>query len=118
MKTRRFIAMWDMYGLEALFDVDKHLKEFKQWEQEKIWSTLQEKPVKPKPPGIPLRSMILRAQVNHQRFYEIYEFKSNVPEKDIRESFESNPQSLVDWIRENGDKIYSGRSSIKEPVIL
>jgi hypothetical protein len=34
-KTTRFVAMWDMTGLESLINVTKIEKEHEQWEKEK-----------------------------------------------------------------------------------
>ena len=99
--------MWDIQGLECIFDVNKAMDDIEQWEKEAIWSTLKEESRGKRPNPIPLQMMILRARVNSQRSYEIYEFTSLVSMEEIREAFESNPQPLVNWIRDNGEKIYS-----------
>lgn len=106
-RVNHFIAMWDMQGLECIFDVNKAMDDIEQWEKEAIWSTLKEESRGKRPNPIPLQMMILRARVNSQRSYEIYEFTSLVSMEEIREAFESNPQPLVNWIRDNGKKIYS-----------
>lgn len=99
--------MWDMLGLECIFDVGAYLAEIEQWEKEAIWSTLKEERHKEKPKPIPLQMMILRAKMNSQRSYEIYEFTSTIPMNEIRKEFARDPQPLVEWIRENGHKVYS-----------
>lgn len=99
--------MWDMLGLECIFDVSKAMNEIEQWEKEAIWSTLKEQPHTKRPNPIPLQMMILRARANSQRAYEIYEFNSTLGYSELKEAFESNPQPIVEWIRENGKKVYS-----------
>lgn len=100
--------MWDMLGLECLFDVDKHMNDHDVWEKEKIVAILKESKTHPlKPAGIPLQIMILRAKVNSQRAYEIYEFISTMDYDEITEAFNDDPQPVVEWIRNNGKKVYS-----------
>lgn len=103
--------MWDCNGLESLFNVDTAKSEIAAWEKEKIFATLREENIRPRPNPIPLNMMILRARVNSQRKYEIYEFNSTIGELELREQFLTDPQPLVDWIRQNGHKIYSDHST-------
>lgn len=109
--------MWDMYGLECLFDVDEAMADLEQWEKEKVVSILKEETHPPKPSGIPINLLILRAKVNSQRQYEIYEFISSMTEKEIRNTFNTDPQIIVDWIRKNGYKVYSDYVSDLKQVI-
>ena len=106
---KQYLAMWDMYGLEFIFDTSK-------WEKEYMWSILSEKP-KPTTPSIQL--MILRAKANSQRCYEIYSFNADdgLTEESIKLAFESSPQGIVDFIRSNGSKIYSDRAEKKAIII-
>ena len=117
-KTTRFVAMWDMTGLESLINVTQIEKEHEQWEKEKVWSILKEENIKLKPPMVPLMMMIMRAKANMQRHYEIYTFDSELSEKDIREAFETSPQVIVDCIRNVGHKFYSDRADKKQQVIV
>jgi len=110
--------MWDMTGLECLINVSKVEEEHEQWEKEKIWRILKEENKTVKPANIPLDSMIMRARFNSQRCYEIYTFDSELSEKDIRETFESDPQVMVDAIRNVGHKFYSDRADKKTQVIV
>lgn len=105
---RQYLAMWDMYGLEFIFDTSK-------WEKEYMWSILSEKP-KPTTPSIQM--MILRAKANPQRCYEIYAFNADddLTEESIKSAFESAPQGMVDFIRTNGQKIYSDRATQKAVI--
>ena len=104
----QYLAMWDMYGLEFIFDTTK-------WEKEYMWSILSEKP-KPTTPSIQM--MILRAKANSQRCYEIYSFNADdgITEESIKLAFESAPQGIVDFIRANGQKIYSDRATQKAVI--
>jgi len=107
-KTKHYLAMWDMLGLECLFDVGQHMKEYDDWEKQKIVAILKESKTQPlKPAGIPLQELILRAKFNSQRSYEIYEFNSTMDYNELKEAFNDNPQPIVEWIRTNGKKVYS-----------
>lgn len=117
-KTTRFVVMWDMLGLEALINVTKIEKEHEQWEKENIFRILKEQDPTPRPAHVPLQMMILRAKTNSQRHYEIYAFDSELSEEDIRETFESDPQVIVDAIRNVGHKFYSDRANKKQQVIV
>ena len=106
-KTKHYLAMWDMQGLESLHDVDLHMKKYNEWEQQKVVAILKEERIPNQPLGIPLQMMILRASANSQRAYEIYEFNSTVEYDELKEAFNDNPQPIVEWIRTNGKKVYS-----------
>ena len=106
-KTKHYLAMWDMLGLECLFDVDKHMNEHNEWEKRKIVAILKEELIPPKPESIPLQQLILRAKFNSQRSYEIYEFTSTIGYDGLKEMFNDDPQPIVEWIRINGKKVYS-----------
>jgi hypothetical protein len=117
-KLTRFVAMWDMLGLEALINVTQIEKEHEDWEKENIFRILKDQDKTLKPAHVPLEMMILRARVNSQRHYEIYAFDSELSEEDIRETFETSPQVIVDAIRNIGHKFYSDRSNNKLQVIV
>jgi len=110
--------MWDMTGLECLINVTQIEKEHNQWEKENIFHILKEENQTLKPAHVPLEMMILRARYNSQRHYEIYTFDSELSEKDIRETFESDPQVMVDAIRNVGHELYSDRVLKKTQVIV
>lgn len=104
-----YLAMWDMYGLECLFNVTE-------WHKKKTWATLKDEPIDN---GPSIQLMMLRARMNSQRCYEIYAFvaEEGVTEESIRKTFEESPQSIVEFIRKNGEKIYSDRSITQRQVI-
>lgn len=101
-----YIAMWDMYGLEALINVSEN-------EREVILSALKDEKIEWRNP---IQYMILRARFNSQRCYEIYSFTSEMPKEDIVQMFETSPQIAADTIRRLGNKIYSDRT-VKKAVI-
>ena len=106
-KTKHYLAMWDILGLECLYDVDLHMSNYNEWEKQKIVAILKDERIPDLPSGIPLQMMILRARVNDQRAYEIYEFNSTLKYDELKTAFEVDPQPVVEWIRENGKKVYS-----------
>ena len=106
-KTKHYLAMWDVLGLESLHDVGYHMDRYNQWEKQKVVAILKEERIPARPTGIPLQMLILRAKANSQRAYEIYEFNSTMAYDDLKEAFEIDPQPIVEWIRSNGKKVYS-----------
>jgi hypothetical protein len=114
----RYVAMWDMTGLECLINVSTIQKEHEKWEKENIFRILKDQIREVKPPNIPLDMMILRARYNSQRHYEIYTFDSELSEQDIKETFDSDPQVMVDAIREVGHELYSDRVLKRTQVIV
>jgi hypothetical protein len=117
-KTTRFIAMWDIFGLECLINVTQIEKQHEQWEKENVFRVLKNESTIPKPKHVPLEQMILRARYNSQRHYEIYAFDSTLTEKDIRETFENTPQVIADSIRRTGHEFYSDRVLERLQVIV
>jgi hypothetical protein len=91
--------MWDCYGLETLIDVTA-------LEQENIISVLRGNQGRN---TNPIQMMIIRAQANSQRFYEIYYFSSEISEEEILDMFQHNTQTIVDAIRRVGQNVYDGR---------
>ena len=118
-ESRHYLAMWDMYGLEYLFDMTKYNEQREQWHKEEVWSVLKDENHKSiEPSGPPLSMMILRARMNSQRRYEIYEFMSDIDHKTIKSLFESDPNFIVEFIRENGLKIYSDYEKYSKQCIF
>ena len=117
-KAKHYLAMWDMLGLECLFDVDYHMDRYNEWQKQKIVSILKEERIPDQPIGIPLQMLILRARTNSQRAYEIYEFNSTLKYDELKEAFNDNPQPIVEWIRENGKKVYSDYVKHEKKLIV
>ncbi len=99
--------MWDCNGLECLYDVDLYMNWYNEWDKLKVVAILKEEKFPEKPPIIPLQHMLLRARVNSQRMYEIYEFNSTLGYDELKEAFTDDPQPVVEWIRKNGVQVYS-----------
>lgn len=116
--ARHYLVMWDMLGLECIFDITKLKEDHDIWEKAKIWRMLKEEKVDTPAPTIPIRELILRAKFNSQRSYEIYEFNSTLSENELRKEFERDPQPVVDWIRENGYKVYSDYVKQERKMII
>lgn len=109
-KITKFLAMWDMNGLEYLGNITK-------WEQAMMWSKLTEEELHYTLPS--LKVLIMRSMANAHRNYEIYIFEAeDIDEETIRELFAECPQTMVDSIREKGVKIYSNRLFEKDRVIV
>ena len=106
-KGNSFLVVWDMLGLESIFSIDDAMAEVENYEKDKVWKTLKEEPIGKKPNPIPLQMLIMRARFNSQRNYEIYTFNTTMTMNEVRTFFADDPQLIVDWIRENGNKIYS-----------
>ena len=106
-KTKHYLAMWDSHGLECIFDVDYYMGRYDEWQKQKVVAILKEERIPDQPIGIPLQMLILRAKANSQRAYEIYEFTSTMGYKELTKVFNDDPQPVVEWIRENGKKVYS-----------
>ena len=103
----RILAMWCSEGLECVIDITAE-------EKKCMWAELRGKKYKP---GFSLDTLKLRAQFNNQRHYEIYTFDSgDFSLTDVRNLFETTPQAIVDFVRENGTKIYSDR--VRDSVIV
>ena len=103
----RILAMWCSEGLECVIDITAE-------EKKCMWAELNGKKYKP---GFSLDTLKLRAQFNSQRHYEIYTFDSgDFSLTDVRNLFETTPQVIVDFVRENGTKIYSDR--VRDSVIV
>lgn len=114
--VNHFLAMWDIYGLEALLDIGTMKKEYEEWEKKKVWAELKEEQFRDIMPRNPLPMMVLRARTNTQRQYEIYEFNSELPYDDVKVTFKTDPQSIVDFIRKYGYKVYSDRTERKQII--
>lgn len=117
-KTTDFLAMWCNEGLECLFNLTEFKKDHDNWEKSVIWDTLKESKMRDIEPTIPLKMMILRAQFNQHREYEIYTFTASrgVDEKEVRTLFNTNPQFIVDFIRKNGSKVISHKEKNRRVI--
>ena len=103
----QILSMWCNEGLECVIDITEE-------EKQCMWAELRGKKYTP---GFSLDTLKLRAQFNSQRHYEIYTFDSGYFSlTDVRNLFERTPQVIVNFVRENGTKIYSDR--VRDSVIV
>lgn len=109
-KTNIYLAVWDCYGLESLFNLTE-------WNSKCTYNILMELPL---PPTIPYNQLLLRARMNSERNYEIYTFttEEDVTEEMLRESFEVAPQYMVDHVRKNGHKLFCNRLIEDKRVVV
>jgi hypothetical protein len=118
-KLNRFLVVYDMLGLESIFDIDHAMETINNYEKQLVWSKLKGEEVEVKKPNpIPLQHILLRARVNLHRSYEIYTFSTSMSMAEVREQFDNDPQPIVNWIRDNGMKIYSDYSKKIQPKIF
>lgn len=98
-RPNRFLAMWDCNGLECLFDITDH-------DGDMLMAKLKGETFK-----VPynISMMMMRARTNLQRSYEIYSFTtdSSLDYDDVKALFETDPQTIVNSIREHGHMIHS-----------
>jgi len=98
-----FLVSWDCAGLEAVINVTDY-------EKEVTWATLKDEDTLTNL-GSMVRHLMLRAQANPQRHYEIYTMnvQEGITDEDIRSMFDSDPQGSADLFRDRGNQIYSDR---------
>lgn len=104
----QFVVMWDCLGLEAVQRVPDPA--------DTTFALLKGV----EPPKLPnILHWQLRARYNTQRHYEIYVITATpgIGEQDIRDMFESDPQSAADTMRRIGHKFYSDRVQEDRVVI-
>ena len=123
-KIRTFILSWDCNGLETCQDLTEHLNTANLFEKEKIFDLIRDPEATPRNETMRrvnqmVGHLMLRAQVNPQRNYEIYLLKTDrsINKQDLVSMFEDTPQSAADLIRERGTKVYSNRETKKRVIV-
>jgi hypothetical protein len=98
--TRYYLAMWDCHGFEYLEEITRFHPD--EWAKASLFESIKQSKVAKQEGFPPIQSMLLRARFNSQRNYGIYVFTStdDVTFEDIKAWSESDPQGLVNWIRE------------------
>ncbi len=124
VETNVFVLSWDNEGLESVVPVSDIEAKNDVLEKERMLQILSDPDsVDPGFKGQSIagivQRLILRAQFNTQRHYEIYSVcvDASIDADTLRQYFEDNPQGAADLIRERGNKIYSNRRT-KAPVII
>ncbi len=115
---RYILASWDSEGFECLQDITHfHPDNF---EKGQLIDALKGNNIQPNPLGQQISMMKLRARFNTHRTPEIYIFttEDDVEFKHVEDWMIADPQSLVDWVRENHwNKILSDYNPKKRKVI-
>jgi hypothetical protein len=99
--------MWDCNGLECLFDITDV-------DGDMLMSKLKGETYR-----VPynLSMMMMRARANLQRSYEIYSFTTvDMDYDDVKSMFETDPQVMVNAIREQGHMIHSDYSPNRKVI--
>ena len=116
---RYILASWDQEGFECLEDItSKHPDQF---EKAQLIEALKGGKPQRNPLAQQIEHMKLRARFNSQRCYEIYVFTTDddLDFKSVEDWMIADPQSLVNWIRENHySKIYSDYRPNRKPQIV
>lgn len=115
---RYYIVSWDNLGVEFFEEITEHHPD--NWAKQHLFDTIKASNRAEKSFSFNLTALTMRARMNSHRHYEIYVFTSddNINSKDIKEWFESDPQSFADWVRENHSyKVYSNRKTQKDMIV-
>jgi hypothetical protein len=102
-----FIFSWDQLGIESIIPITQY--EFHEHENT-IRLLRDQKRINNPLNGI-VRSLLLRAQFNPQRHYEIYAIDCDLSMDEAfwREQWDEYPQATAELIRERGHKLFSDR---------
>lgn len=124
--TTTWLMSWDEDGLEALVNVTDMENKSVSEDERVVWETLkaskgeevQSNTVKSEMNRI-FQSILLRAQFNAQRHYEVYSvgIDAGISEDSIQHMFKENPQGIVDLVRARGTQHYSNRRNTKVAIV-
>lgn len=110
-KTIKVFAVWSNEGFESIVNISEI-------EADMLNAELTGEPFNGRHPTQFLNNAILRARYNPQRAYEIYGFESTCDFSSLRELTLTDPQLLVNAIREVGHCFFSSRRSPNEHRIV
>ena len=109
--NHQFLIMWCNQGLECCIDITED-------QQQRMWERLKGQPLRET--AVPnYNHLLLRARVNSQRHYEVYtcEATDGITAEDIKEMFETSPQTAADTIRRLGHCLHSDRATNDQVLI-
>lgn len=115
---RYYIVSWDNLGVEFFEEITEHHPE--NWAKDHLFDSIKQSKRIEKPMKFNLQALILRAQMNTHRHYEIYVFTSedSIDSADIQQWFERDAQGFADWVRDNHSyKVYSNRKTTKDVIV-
>jgi len=116
--TRYYIVSWDCNGVEFLQEITEHHPD--NWAKNHLFDTIKQNKKVEKPYSFDLNMLVLRAQMNWQRNYEIYVFTStmDVGPKEITAWFKRDPQGFADFVREHHSyKVFENRKKEKAVIV-
>lgn len=98
-----------MFGIESIVPISQ----YEHHDKQNLIRLLKEQATVRNPLNSIIRNIILRAQVNPQRHYEVYaiDCETDLDEKFWRKKWAQDPQFCADLIRERGHKLYSNRAT-------
>jgi hypothetical protein len=108
MTTNAYLVYWCEEGLESVTPIT----EYEKWDQENTFRVLNNQEVARNPLNSIIQGMILRAQVNSQRHYELYaiDCDHSICKQDIEQMFDDDPQAAAELFRSRGHRMYSNRA--------
>jgi len=115
--VKYFLASWDSTGFECIQDItDSHPD---MWKLTQAQNRLSGLGLTSNPLFQQIELMKMRARANSHRNPEIYVLSAadTVSEEDIRDWSETDPQSLVNWIREkHSNCLWTSRNTEKKVI--
>jgi hypothetical protein len=107
MTTNAYLVYWCEEGLESVTPITK----YEHIDMENTFRVLNDQEPVRNPVNTIVQNMILRAQFNSQRHYELYaiDCDSNITKQDLEILFNDTPQAAADLIRDRGHRLYSNR---------
>lgn len=108
MTTNAYLVYWCEEGLESVVPITQYEK----WDMENTFRVLNNQETARNPLNGIIQHLILRAQVNAQRHYELYaiDCDTSINKEDIELMFEDNPQAAAELFRSRGHRMYSNRA--------
>lgn len=115
---RYYLVSWDNLGVEFFEEITEHHPD--NWAKNHLFDSIKQSKKIEKNFSFSLQHLIMRAQMNSHRHYEIYVFtsKDDIGPDDISAWFKTDPQSFADWVRKNHSyKVYSNRKTTKDVIV-
>lgn len=108
MTTNAYLVYWCEEGLESVVPIT----EYEPIDAENTFRILNNQEPVRNPLNNIIQHMIIRAQVNAQRHYELYaiDCDNTINKEDIEKMFETDPQAAADLFRSRGHKMYCHRA--------
>ena len=115
---RYYLVSWDNLGVEYFEEITEHHPD--NWAKNHLFDSIKQSKRVEKNFSFNLSHLKMRAQMNSQRHYEIYVFTAtdDIGPTDIKEWYNSDPQSFADWVRANHSyKVYDNRKTTKDLIV-